>query len=105
MQLIYCKHGYCHPLRVQIFCTVITEKIMPYYKFEFKKIYLIVKLQMWQCYFKSILLDISVFSFTVPHEFHDILHRYTIQGYRVIALAHKKMDPKLTWHQAQRISR
>lgn len=42
---------------------------------------------------------------TVPHEFHDILHRYTIQGYRVIALAHKKMDPKLTWHQAQRISR
>lgn len=62
-------------------------------------------LQMWQCYFKSILLDISVFSFTVPHEFHDILHRYTIQGYRVIALAHKKMDPKLTWHQAQRISR
>lgn len=30
---------------------------------------------------------------TVPHEFHDILHRYTIQGYRVIALAHKKWIP------------
>ncbi|XP_061189537.1 polyamine-transporting ATPase 13A3-like isoform X2 [Saccostrea echinata] len=42
---------------------------------------------------------------TVPHEFPDILHRYTIQGYRVIALAYKKLDPKLTWHQAQRISR
>ncbi|XP_056008608.1 polyamine-transporting ATPase 13A3-like isoform X2 [Ostrea edulis] len=42
---------------------------------------------------------------TVPHEFQDILHRYTIQGYRVIAVAYKKLDPKLTWHQAQRISR
>lgn len=29
MQLIYCKHGYHHLLSVQIFCTVITEKILP----------------------------------------------------------------------------
>nr|XP_022336548.1 probable cation-transporting ATPase 13A3 isoform X1 [Crassostrea virginica] len=42
---------------------------------------------------------------SVPQEFQDILHRYTIQGYRVIAVAHKKLDPKLTWHQAQRVSR
>ncbi|KAK3105212.1 hypothetical protein FSP39_019931 [Pinctada imbricata] len=42
---------------------------------------------------------------SVPEEFHDVLHRYTIQGFRVIALAYKKLDPSLLWHQAQRISR
>ncbi|KAJ8320109.1 hypothetical protein KUTeg_001696 [Tegillarca granosa] len=42
---------------------------------------------------------------SVPDDIQDTLHRYTIQGYRVIALAWKSLDPKLPWHQAQRISR
>ncbi|GFS05908.1 cation-transporting ATPase [Elysia marginata] len=42
---------------------------------------------------------------SVPHDFHSVLHSYSIQGFRVIALAHRPMDPKITWHQVQRISR
>ncbi|GFN76982.1 cation-transporting ATPase, partial [Plakobranchus ocellatus] len=42
---------------------------------------------------------------TVPHDFHSVLHGYSVQGFRVIALAHRPMDPKITWHQVQRISR
>ena len=54
--------------------------------------------------FHSYLLNFHSY-IAVPQEFQDILHRYTIQGYRVIAVAYKKLDPKLTWHQAQRVSR
>ncbi|XP_064610270.1 polyamine-transporting ATPase 13A3-like [Liolophura sinensis] len=42
---------------------------------------------------------------TVPENFPEVLHQYTIQGFRVIALAYREFDSKLTWHQAQRISR
>lgn len=42
---------------------------------------------------------------TIPSDFADVLHKYTIQGFRVLALAWKECDPKLTWHQAQRINR
>uniref|UniRef100_A0A0B7AE23 Cation-transporting ATPase n=1 Tax=Arion vulgaris TaxID=1028688 RepID=A0A0B7AE23_9EUPU len=42
---------------------------------------------------------------TVPHDFHTVLHSYSIQGFRVIALAYRPIDPKITWHQVQRISR
>lgn len=42
---------------------------------------------------------------TVPDDFHDILHQYSVQGYRIIALAYRQLDPKLSWHQAQRITR
>ncbi|VDH94160.1 cation-transporting ATPase 13A3/4/5 [Mytilus galloprovincialis] len=42
---------------------------------------------------------------TVPDNFHEILHQYSVQGYRIIALAYRQLDPKLSWHQAQRISR
>lgn len=42
---------------------------------------------------------------TIPPDFADVLHKYTIQGFRVLALAWKECDSKLTWHQAQRINR
>ncbi|CAL1544453.1 unnamed protein product [Lymnaea stagnalis] len=42
---------------------------------------------------------------TVPIDFHSVLHSYSIQGFRVIALSHRPMDPKITWHQVQRLSR
>ncbi|CAC5383954.1 Probable cation-transporting ATPase 13A3,Cation-transporting ATPase 13A2,Cation-transporting ATPase catp-5 [Mytilus coruscus] len=42
---------------------------------------------------------------TFPDNFHEILHQYSVQGYRIIALAYRQLDPKLSWHQAQRISR
>lgn len=42
---------------------------------------------------------------TVPEEFHEVLHQYTIQGFRVIALAWRPLDQKITWHQVQRLSR
>ncbi|GAB1609336.1 cation-transporting ATPase 13A3-like isoform X2 [Argonauta hians] len=42
---------------------------------------------------------------TIPADFAEILHKYTVQGFRVLALSCKQLDPKLTWHQAQRINR
>ncbi|XP_069885966.1 polyamine-transporting ATPase 13A3 isoform X2 [Dipodomys merriami] len=42
---------------------------------------------------------------TVPVEFEEVLEDYTKQGFRVIALAHRKLESKLTWHKVQNISR
>ncbi|XP_076451738.1 polyamine-transporting ATPase 13A3-like isoform X2 [Babylonia areolata] len=42
---------------------------------------------------------------TLPHNFTHILHKYTVQGFRVIALAYRPLDTKITWHQVQRIQR
>ncbi|KAL4220880.1 hypothetical protein ACF0H5_019146 [Mactra antiquata] len=42
---------------------------------------------------------------TVPEDVDSVLHQYSIQGYRVIGLAWRPLDPKVTWHQAQRLSR
>ncbi|KAM4888816.1 polyamine-transporting ATPase 13A3 isoform 3-T7 [Thomomys bottae] len=42
---------------------------------------------------------------TVPVEFEKVLEDYTKQGFRVIALAHRKLESKLTWHKVQNISR
>ncbi|XP_053774202.1 polyamine-transporting ATPase 13A3 isoform X3 [Desmodus rotundus] len=42
---------------------------------------------------------------TVPIDFEKVLEDYTKQGFRVIALAHKKLESKLTWHKVQNISR
>lgn len=42
---------------------------------------------------------------TVPGTFPELLKDYTLQGFRVIALAWKKLDPKLSWHHAQKIKR
>ncbi|KAK2502477.1 hypothetical protein MC885_015654 [Smutsia gigantea] len=41
----------------------------------------------------------------VPVNFKKVLEDYTKQGFRVIALAHRKLESKLTWHKVQNISR
>ena len=41
----------------------------------------------------------------VPEDFQEVLQRYTVKGFRVIALAHKPLPARLTWAQAQRITR
>ncbi|XP_074046704.1 polyamine-transporting ATPase 13A3 isoform X3 [Macrotis lagotis] len=42
---------------------------------------------------------------TVPSDFEKVLEEYTKQGFRVIALAHRKLESKLTWHKIQNINR
>uniref|UniRef100_H9H9I3 Polyamine-transporting ATPase 13A3 n=1 Tax=Monodelphis domestica TaxID=13616 RepID=H9H9I3_MONDO len=41
---------------------------------------------------------------TVPRDFEKVLEDYTRQGFRVIALAHRKLESKLTWHKIQSIN-
>lgn len=41
----------------------------------------------------------------VPEDLGPILTQYTIQGFRVIALAHRTLETKLSWHAAQRTPR
>ncbi|KAM4770721.1 polyamine-transporting ATPase 13A3 isoform 2-T2 [Rhinophrynus dorsalis] len=42
---------------------------------------------------------------TVPEDFSRVLEDYTKQGYRVIALAHRRLESKISWHKVQNISR
>uniref|UniRef100_A0A8C4F8A8 Polyamine-transporting ATPase 13A3 n=1 Tax=Dicentrarchus labrax TaxID=13489 RepID=A0A8C4F8A8_DICLA len=42
---------------------------------------------------------------TVPENFAEVLESYTKQGFRVIALAHRRLESKLNWHKVQNISR
>ncbi|MEE6501478.1 hypothetical protein FKM82_004204 [Ascaphus truei] len=42
---------------------------------------------------------------TVPADFAGVLEEYTKQGYRVIALAHRRLETKMSWHKVQNISR
>ncbi|KAF4020869.1 hypothetical protein G4228_012718, partial [Cervus hanglu yarkandensis] len=42
---------------------------------------------------------------TVPVDFEKVLEDYTKQGFRVIALAHRKLESKLTWHKVQNVGR
>ncbi|XP_017333775.2 polyamine-transporting ATPase 13A3 isoform X4 [Ictalurus punctatus] len=42
---------------------------------------------------------------TVPQDFAEVLENYTKQGFRVIALAHRRLESKLTWHKVQNINR
>ncbi|XP_053369609.1 polyamine-transporting ATPase 13A3 [Clarias gariepinus] len=42
---------------------------------------------------------------TVPQDFSEVLEGYTKQGFRVIALAHRRLESKLTWHKVQNINR
>ncbi|KAI1882813.1 hypothetical protein AGOR_G00238780 [Albula goreensis] len=42
---------------------------------------------------------------TVPENYSEVLEEYTKQGFRVIALAHRRLESKLTWHKVQSISR
>uniref|UniRef100_UPI00398E856F polyamine-transporting ATPase 13A3-like isoform X2 n=1 Tax=Pristiophorus japonicus TaxID=55135 RepID=UPI00398E856F len=42
---------------------------------------------------------------TVPENFCSVLEKYTRQGLRVIALAHRKLEAKLTWHRVHSVNR
>ncbi|XP_057713198.1 polyamine-transporting ATPase 13A3-like isoform X2 [Corythoichthys intestinalis] len=42
---------------------------------------------------------------TVPQNFTETLETYTRQGFRVIGLAHRQMEPQLSWLQVQNLSR
>lgn len=42
---------------------------------------------------------------TVPESFSETLEAYTRQGFRVIAVAHRQLDTKLSWHKVQALSR
>ncbi|CAF97576.1 unnamed protein product, partial [Tetraodon nigroviridis] len=42
---------------------------------------------------------------TVPQRFCETLDSYTRQGFRVIALAHRQLESKLSWHKLQNLSR
>lgn len=44
-------------------------------------------------------------SHTVPDSFSETLEAYTRQGFRVIAVAHRQLDSKLSWHKVQALSR
>ncbi|XP_061095235.1 polyamine-transporting ATPase 13A3 isoform X1 [Conger conger] len=42
---------------------------------------------------------------SVPESFAEVLEDYTKQGFRVIALAHRRLESKLTWHKVQNVNR
>ncbi|XP_029436037.1 probable cation-transporting ATPase 13A3 isoform X2 [Rhinatrema bivittatum] len=42
---------------------------------------------------------------TVPENFSQVLETYTRQGLRVIAVAHRQLEPKFTWHRVQSVNR
>ncbi|XP_042354319.1 polyamine-transporting ATPase 13A3-like isoform X4 [Plectropomus leopardus] len=42
---------------------------------------------------------------TVPQSFTETLETYTRQGFRVIALAHRQLESKLSWHKVLSLSR
>ncbi|XP_013188723.1 polyamine-transporting ATPase 13A3 [Amyelois transitella] len=42
---------------------------------------------------------------SLPEDFSSVLNEYTSNGFRVIGLAHKKLDRKMKWVDAQRIKR
>ncbi|XP_071515711.1 polyamine-transporting ATPase 13A3-like isoform X2 [Panulirus ornatus] len=42
---------------------------------------------------------------SLPKDLGSVLTQYTVQGFRVIALAHRTLQTKLLWHAAQRIPR
>lgn len=42
---------------------------------------------------------------TVPANFAAVLEGYTKEGFRVIALAHRRLESKISWHKVQNINR
>ncbi|XP_031430958.1 polyamine-transporting ATPase 13A3 [Clupea harengus] len=42
---------------------------------------------------------------SVPEDFPEVLEDYTKQGFRVIALAHRRLESKLSWHKVQNVNR
>lgn len=49
--------------------------------------------------------DMALPLFSVPQAFTETLESYTTQGFRVIALAHRQLESKLSWHKVQSLSR
>lgn len=41
----------------------------------------------------------------VPVDFEQVLEEYTKQGLRVIAVAHRRLEARLTWHRVQNVGR
>ncbi len=41
----------------------------------------------------------------MPENFHDLLHVYTANGFRVIAMAGKSLDPSISWVQSCKMPR
>ncbi|XP_031641127.1 probable cation-transporting ATPase 13A3 [Contarinia nasturtii] len=42
---------------------------------------------------------------TIPKDFYEVLCKYTSRGYRVIAMAHKKLSSKIKWTEIERMKR
>lgn len=42
---------------------------------------------------------------SIPTNFYQVLYKYTSRGYRVIALAHKKLPSKIKWTDIERMKR
>lgn len=42
---------------------------------------------------------------SIPDNYYHVLHRYTARGYRVIAMAHKKLSSKIKWVDVERMKR
>ncbi|XP_062374478.1 polyamine-transporting ATPase 13A3-like isoform X1 [Sardina pilchardus] len=42
---------------------------------------------------------------SIPENFTEVLEGYTSQGFRVIALAQRQLESKLTWHKVQSLNR
>lgn len=49
--------------------------------------------------------DMALSCSSVPQSFTETLETYTRQGFRVIALAHRQLESKLSWHKVQSLSR
>uniref|UniRef100_A0A0P4W4W7 Cation-transporting ATPase n=2 Tax=Scylla olivacea TaxID=85551 RepID=A0A0P4W4W7_SCYOL len=52
----------------------------------------------------EVIMNLCV-SESLPDDLGTILNEYTLQGFRVIAIAHRRLQTKLSWHAAQRIPR
>ena len=89
------------------YLSLIVKSFMTFYTSTQYKIHCLVFLFLttFMTFYTSTLYKIHCLVFSVPDDFHDILHQYSVQGYRIIALAYRQLDPKLSWHQAQRITR
>ena len=58
-----------------------------------------------QCSFKKYVAIKQPPTFPVPDDMEEVMSQYAIQGFRVMGLAWKPLDPKVNWHQVQRMSR
>jgi magnesium-transporting ATPase (P-type) len=50
-------------------------------------------------------LNRDSFITSVPEDFQQTLHKYAVDGLRIIAVATKSLDTKVTWAHSQRIAR